>query len=440
MRPTPFAKAAAALLLPLSVAHQQAQALLGLRATPAPAPAYREPLLRLHESLVSIESLSGHEAAVGHFLADYLAGRGYTAELQPVAPAVPGGPARFNVLAWPGARRAPAPRVVVSSHMDVVPPHIPYSIADRGATVSARTRIAGRGSVDAKGAVAAMVTAVDELLRARAVIPDHLMLLFVVGEETDGKGMRTFSDARARMRPPPLPLSAVVFGEPTDNRLACGHKGGLFCEITARGLPGHSGYPWLGKSANELMVRALARVLDADLGSSVLFGNTTFNVGIFDGGIAANVIPEHALVRMAARVAIGPEETGHLEVRRKIQRILDSVDGTAFTFECSHGYGSVECDCRIPGASFPSPSITPSYLADCAELTVAPSSHLGFDNVTVNYGTDIPNLEGNHTRYLYGPGSILVAHGAQEGLTVGDLETAVEGYKKIILHALHEAE
>lgn len=54
----------------------------------------------------------------------------------------------------------------------------------------------------------------------------------------------------------------------------------------------------------------------------------------------------------------------------------------------------------------------------------------------VNYGTDIPYLEGEHTRYLYGPGSILVAHGANENITVGDLEAAVEGYQKLILHAL----
>jgi acetylornithine deacetylase len=54
----------------------------------------------------------------------------------------------------------------------------------------------------------------------------------------------------------------------------------------------------------------------------------------------------------------------------------------------------------------------------------------------MNYGTDIPNLAGDHTRYLYGPGSILVAHGPNENLTVGDLETAVEGFQKLILHAL----
>ena len=53
-----------------------------------------------------------------------------------------------------------------------------------------------------------------------------------------------------------------------------------------------------------------------------------------------------------------------------------------------------------------------------------------------NYGTDIANLAGDHTRYLYGPGSIFVAHGANESLTVGDLETAVDGYTRLIVHAL----
>lgn len=60
----------------------------------------------------------------------------------------------------------------------------------------------------------------------------------------------------------------------------------------------------------------------------------------------------------------------------------------------------------------------------------------GFDQIVVNYGTDIPNLDGDHTRYLYGPGTILVAHGANENITVGSLEQAVDDYQKLILHAL----
>ena len=62
----------------------------------------------------------------------------------------------------------------------------------------------------------------------------------------------------------------------------------------------------------------------------------------------------------------------------------------------------------------------------------------GFDTIVVNYGTDIPHLAGDHKRYLYGPGSIMVAHGANEQVTVGDLEGAVEGYRRLILHALGE--
>ena len=60
----------------------------------------------------------------------------------------------------------------------------------------------------------------------------------------------------------------------------------------------------------------------------------------------------------------------------------------------------------------------------------------GFETMIANYGTDVPNLKGDHVSYLYGPGSILVAHGDDEGLRVRDLETAVEGYKTLIKRAV----
>lgn len=54
----------------------------------------------------------------------------------------------------------------------------------------------------------------------------------------------------------------------------------------------------------------------------------------------------------------------------------------------------------------------------------------------MNYGTDIPALKGSHKVYLYGPGTILVAHSDHEHLTISDLEKAVEGYKNLILASL----
>ncbi|KAK7425761.1 hypothetical protein QQZ08_007737 [Neonectria magnoliae] len=372
------------------------------------APSYRAELLSLHKSLVATESISGTEHDVGEFLVRYLADRGYTTRRQPVAPYnnTPATKDRFNVLAW----RAGAdhdPKVLLSSHIDVVPPHIPYAIDD--GDVTKETMIRGRGSVDAKASVAAMVVALEELLNAEEVDGNKLMLLFVVGEEVGGDGMAQFSNAVAD-KALPYRFDSVIYGEPTENKLACGHKGGLFCDVTARGFGGHSGYPWLGKSANELMIRAFAKILDTDLGSSETYGNTTVNIGRFNGGVAGNVIPAEARVVMAARVAIGPEESGAWVVRDKIQAIFDEISAESFEFECSHGYGFVGCNCDVEG----------------------------FDTIVVNYGTDIPNFKANHTRYLYGPGNILVAHGANENLTVADLETAVEGYQKLILHALKQ--
>ena len=245
----------------------------------------------------------------------------------------------------------------MSSHIDVVPPYIPYSISDENA--SSDTIIRGRGSVDAKGSIAAQITALQSLLDAGEVAEQDVMLLFVVGEEGPGDGMRFFSNETHNLHPPPE-FESVIFGEPTENKLACGHKGGLFGYIEARGTAGHSGYPWLGKSANELLIRALAQMLSTDLGTSDKFGNTTVNVGRFDGGVAPNVIPEYARADIAIRIAIGPEDKGASIVADRVQSILDDIDPDAFKFAYSHCYGVVETNCDVEGKLHESILFVPS--------------------------------------------------------------------------------
>lgn len=316
----------------------------------SPPTSHREVLLSLHRSLVEISSTTHNETAVAQHLSSYLSSRGYTTELQQLPSSN-----RYNVLAWPGPSDPGSPRLAITSHIDVVPPHIPYSISDDPPTSD--SVIAGRGSVDAKGAVAAQVQALQTLLDEGAVLPTDAMLVFVVGEEGPGDGMRHFS-AEMASHDPPLAFDSVIFGEPTENKLACGHKGGLFCYVEAEGVAGHSGYPWLGKSANELLILAFAEILKTDLGSSEDFGNTTVNVGRFDGGVAMNVIPEFARADIAVRIAISPEDEGGNIVSGRIQEILDRIDPDAFDFECTHGYGVVECDCSVPGKT-PTPIRVP---------------------------------------------------------------------------------
>lgn len=319
------------------------------------APSYREALLSFHKSLVEIPSISGAENDVGNFLVDYLAKRDFQAQRQLIPPAsnassTEAAKPRFNVVAWPGKSKTPQPKVIVSSHIDTVPPFIPYSASD--AAPGADTVLAGRGSVDAKAAVAAQVIALTELLGAGKVAADDVMLVFVVGEEVDGVGMRHFSSSLERQEPPPR-FRAAIFGEPTEGRLACGHKGFLGCEVTAHGHAGHSGYPWLGKSATEVLLRALVRVLDTDLGSSERFGQTTINVGHIEGGVAANVIPELAKANLALRIAIGPQDEGALVVKERLWKVLQSVDDEAFEMNCHNGYGAIDCACDVEGMIVP---------------------------------------------------------------------------------------
>ncbi|KAK4129886.1 Zn-dependent exopeptidase [Trichocladium antarcticum] len=359
-------------------------------------PSYRAELLNLHKQLVDVPSISGSEGPVAALLDQILRSHGYTVKLQCLAQQPQDGqPPRCNVVAWPGPNTNGSldNHVLVTSHIDVVPPYIPYRLNGTAVghidmrAITPDTRITGRGTVDAKASVAAQIIA------------------------TSGEGMKSFSTSLSNTTTNPRPrLRAAIFGEPTDNRLACGHKGIATVTLRAAGRAGHSGYPARGVSATALLVRALGRILDADLGRSARFGNTTVNVGWVGGGVAANVIAAQASARAAIRVAVGDVRTGAGMVEGRLREVLAGVEvgegGLELVMEA--GYGPVECKCDVDG----------------------------FDTMVANYGTDVPNLEGDHVSYLYGPGSILVAHGDDEGLRVRDLEDAVEGYKKLIKHAL----
>ncbi|CZS94563.1 related to diaminopropionate ammonia-lyase [Rhynchosporium agropyri] len=346
-------------------------------------------LLALHQGLVTHESITGNEESVGDYLAHYLEKAKFTVEIQEVAPRSKSHPARNNIFAYLGSHHsARKTRTLISSHIDTVPPFWKYE--RRG------DEIWGRGSVDAKGSVAAQVRAVEELIESGEIKKGDVGLLFVVGEEVNGDGMKKANDLG-------LEWESVIFGEPTELKLASGHKGIIGVEISAKGRAGHSGYPELGKSANAMLIPALNALLNAELPSSEKYGNTTMNIGRIEGGVAGNVIPEDAKALLAIRIADGqPEDV------QKI--ILDTVNelGEELTVKFLGGYGPVYIDSDVPG----------------------------FETMVVNYGTDIPNLKGDHKRYLYGPGTILLAHSDHEHLRISDLEAAVEGYKALIKHSL----
>ena len=296
------------------------------------------PLFSLHRSLVQVESISGNEHRVGHYLYQYLRKHNFTVEKQHVSALHPAGEEsglvhskhpRFNLLAYPGERRDT--RILVSSHIDTVPPYWPYEVRqDRD--------IWGRGSVDAKGSVATQIVAVQELLASDELRDGDLALLFVVGEEIGGDGMRKANELG-------LKWETAIFGEPTELKLASGHKGNLGFTVKAKGKAGHSGYPWLGESANSMLIPALAVLDKLELPSSEKYGNSTLNIGRMEGGVAGNVIAETAQAQIQVRIAAGSAEKSKKIVLDAIQKVDERLE-VSFV---SEGYGPVYIDSDVEG-------------------------------------------------------------------------------------------
>src|SRR4051812_95461 len=185
----------------------------------------------LTRALVALETPSGSEGPAIGLLEGLLRGAGYQVMRQPVSAG------RDNLYAHAGR-----PEVVFSTHVDTVPPYVPLR-EDAAA-------LHGRGSCDAKGIAAAMITAAERL-RARG--ETRIGLLFLVGEENGSDGALAAADFGPRGR-------FLINGEPTENQLSVGQKGSLRVTLTANGRWAHSGYPEEGASATEALLDTVERI------------------------------------------------------------------------------------------------------------------------------------------------------------------------------------
>ena len=329
-------------------------------------------VFKLTRELIDIPSVTGDEFQVGTSLGELLVRLGYHVELQDVADE------RSNIIATTEAR----PRIVLSTHMDTVPPYFAASEDDEF--------IYGRGACDAKGIIAAQIAAAERL-RADGVT--EIGLLFTVDEEVTSAGAKALNE---------LPLASscryLINGEPTDNRLAIGTKGSLQVTIKTRGRAAHSAYPEEGDSAIEKLLDVLSDVRKVKWPSDETFGETTCNIGVISGGTRANVVPDEAQTVLQIRLATGGAAAKDL---------LEQAVGDRASLE----YKSVH---------------------DPVRLHALP----GFESTIVRFTTDIPYLTNWGTPWLIGPGSILDAHTEHERVAKSELTKAVEIYRDLVQRLL----
>ncbi|MEO5800073.1 MAG: M20/M25/M40 family metallo-hydrolase [Gemmatimonadales bacterium] len=321
-------------------------------------------VLELTRALLAIPSPTGREHAVTDWLAGFLESTGWHVDRQPVRDG------RENIYAHRGA-----PEVVFSTHLDTVPPDVPFS--------ETATHIHGRGACDAKGIAAAMVVAAEVLIAGGE---DRIGLLFVVGEEngSDGAKVAFLLEPKGHF---------IVNGEPTENRVVTGQKGVLRVTLEARGVAAHSGYPELGDSAIDRLLDALAAIRQIPWPSDPILGLCTLNVGRIEGGAAPNVIAPSARAELMVRL-IGDAAP--------IREAITAAAGDRV---------AVEFPLEIPILRAPA---LPGYPA-----------------TTVAYGSDLPFFAAWGTGYQLGPGTIHLAHTDHENIAKQELIDAVAQYVEV---------
>ncbi|MBS1804751.1 MAG: M20/M25/M40 family metallo-hydrolase [Acidobacteria bacterium] len=329
--------------------------------------------IRFTEQLCEIESTTYFEGQVGDFLAAFLTGRGWDVEQtqvpQPEESAGKG--PRWNVYAGPAGQK---PDLVFSTHMDTVPPYIPFREDDEF--------LYGRGVCDAKGIIATQVAAAEALRKEGF----RVGLLFVSGEERDSAGAKVANEA-------PKGSKFLINGEPTDNRLALASKGALRAVFRAAGKMAHSAYPELGDSAVHKLVEVLGRLLKLELPVTEDVGPSTLNIGQVHGGHAPNVIADKAEAQVLVRL-VGDSAP----VRKAIEEAAADLAEVDFTLE-------------IP--------------------FVRLKAVQGLPTMVAKFTTDIPQLSNWGEPLLLGPGSIHVAHTPHERVAKKELLEAVELYVRV---------
>lgn len=326
-------------------------------------------MIQLILDLCKLDATTGQEKTSVDFLESFLANNHWRTRRQPVGPAK----GRDNLWAFASEED---PLVLFTTHLDTVPDYIAPAISADGKFLT------GRGVCDAKGIAACMIKAAEQLRHQKIAVA----LLFVVGEETNSDGAKAAAQFGVKAK-------YVVNGEPTQLKLVRAMKGVVAFELKVQGVSAHSAYPEVGYSAVHHLIKDMDKLLQANWPVSNDLGPTTCNIGVIQGGKAANVLADGAWAKGVIRATVPAE------------KIIDLIRS------CIH----------------PKTHLNLISYSDPQYLHVVN----GFETDVVSYGSDVPYLRAIGEPLLLGPGSILDAHTTNENIKIQDLDQAVELYIKL---------
>ncbi len=248
--------------------------------------------------IIGTDSPSGSESSLAEKLSLEMRNLGYHVRRDKVG----------NVMGEVGDN---GPRILFCGHLDTIPGQIPLVQTDG--------YIQGRGAVDAKSSLAAMIVACAQAYRDSPSF--HGTVAGVVEEETTSVGIKELASEA-------VPWDMAVFGEPSGtSNIIIGYKGCLSVEVTCATPGGHSSSPWLSRNSLEEAFGFWHQVRESLLENDAMtkFDSLTGSVTQLKTDERANTIPSHT--SMVIDVRIPPSQT-ILETTRRIEKLASEYESS----------------------------------------------------------------------------------------------------------------
>jgi succinyl-diaminopimelate desuccinylase len=284
-------------------------------------------------------------------------------------------------------------------------------------------KLIGRGACDMKGAIAAALGAASALHRAGVELAGSLTFHLVADEELAGiHGTQVLLDEGL------LSQRLAVFGEPTDFTLGLAERGGAWITATAYGAAAHGSQPDRGVNAITSMARFLLRLREVlpDV-EHPLCGRATVNAALIEGGSAPNVVPDRCEVDIDRRILPGETDP---------EAVIGPFRDMAAALRAEHPEVDVRSEIREwtdAAQTTPDSDVAQGLRRAAAAERGTQPADAGFTGITdaryyINDAA-IPTV-------IYGPGSLGVAHTADEWIGVDDLVAAARVYARLFVDLL----
>jgi succinyl-diaminopimelate desuccinylase len=348
----------------------------------------------------------GHESPILPLLSDVLHGLGARTEVFEPAPG------RTSLLATVRGGGGNRPTLLVNGHLDVVPVvEQDWSVPPFGGVIR-DGRLYGRGSCDMKGGIAAAIEGLRACLDAGVRPACDVTFHLVADEETGGRwGTGALLDAGR------IAADAAIVPEPSELGVCVAERGALLAEIVVAGRAAHGSDPARGRSAVADAARLVLALQEADLGDPEhpLLGSPTCNVGVISGGTAPNIVASSCVLRVDRRTLPGQSRDAAVATLRGV---LDRAwPDIGYDLEVLAFVEASELAAGHPFVEFVRSACLPAGRS-------VRGLYLGTDARFLRNQLGIPTV-------VYGPGSMTVAHTADEYVPLAELATAASSFAAV---------